>query len=77
MTGELGSVGRFLVYGGLALVAIGILVLAAERISLPIGRLPGDIVWRGKHTTIYFPLTTLILVNLLIALITWVVRRLS
>lgn len=72
-----GAAGRFLIYGGLLLVAIGVLVLAAERISIPIGRLPGDIIWRGKNTTFYFPITTLIVINILLAGIAWLVRKFS
>ena len=43
--------------------------------NLPIGRLPGDIVYRGKHTTFYFPLMTSILLSVILSLVLYVVNR--
>ena len=70
------DLGRMLVIlGGLILVA-GLLLMLAGKINLPIGRLPGDIVVRGKNTTFYFPLTTSILLSILLSLVLYVVGRL-
>lgn len=63
------------ILGGLILVA-GLLLMLAGKINLPIGRLPGDIVVRGKNTTFYFPLTTSILLSILLSLVLYVVGRL-
>jgi hypothetical protein len=70
-----GSVGRTLIIVGLILVVAGLIVIAAGRLPIRFGHLPGDIVWKGKNTTFYFPLTTLILVNVAIGLVLWVVNR--
>ncbi|MDX2180501.1 MAG: DUF2905 domain-containing protein [Bryobacteraceae bacterium] len=69
------SVGRTLVVAGLALVAIGILVIVAERLPIHWGRLPGDIVWRWGNTTIYIPIGTLIIANGVLWLIWWLASR--
>ena len=45
------------------------------RTHLPLGRLPGDIVYRGKHTTFYFPLMTSILVSVVLSLLFYIVGR--
>jgi hypothetical protein len=66
---------RLLIVAGLALVALGILVAIVSRLNLPLGRLPGDIVWRGKNTTVYIPLVTCLLLSLLGSLILWFVNR--
>ena len=50
--------GRTLIIIGLALVALGILVTLGERLPIRLGRLPGDIVIRGKNTVFYFPIVT-------------------
>jgi hypothetical protein len=56
------SLGRLIVFFGLILVVIGLLVMAAEKLSFfRLGRLPGDLVYRGKNVTFYFPLATCIL----------------
>jgi hypothetical protein len=47
------------------------------RTHLPIGRLPGDIVYRGKHTTFYFPLATSILLSVVLTLVLWLVGRMK
>lgn len=67
--------GRFLVIAGLVLVGVGIVVMLAGRAHLPLGRLPGDFVWRGKHSTIYFPVVTSILLSLLLTLVLWLFNR--
>ena len=67
--------GRLLIYAGAALVVLGLIVIAAGKIGLPIGRLPGDIVWRGKNTTFYFPIVTCLVVSVLLTLISWLLRR--
>ena len=54
--------------GGLLVIA-GILVMLLGRMNLPLGRLPGDIVYRGKHTVFYFPLVTSILISILLSLV--------
>jgi len=47
------------------------------RTNFPLGRLPGDIVYRGKNTTFYFPLTTSILLSVVLSLVLWVIGRMK
>jgi hypothetical protein len=63
------QLGRLLILLGILLVAAGVVVLIVNRFNLPLGRLPGDIVYRGKNTTIYFPWVTCIILSLLATLI--------
>jgi hypothetical protein len=69
---ELGKL--LLVIGGI-IIAVGVVLLLAGRLNLPIGRLPGDIVYRGKHTTFYFPLATSILLSIILSLVLWLLNR--
>ena len=71
----LNSVGRLLIYAGIALVIAGTLVLLAERFGVHPGRLPGDIRYEGRRGTFYFPLMTCVLVSLLLSLISWLFNR--
>ena len=64
----------FLVLGGVIIV-VGAVLLLAGRLHVPLGRLPGDIVYRGKHTTFYFPLATSILLSVVLSLVVWLVGR--
>lgn len=67
--------GRTLVGLGLVLVAIGAVLLLAERFGLPLGRLPGDFLWRRDGFTLYLPLGTSILVSVLLSLLLYLLRR--
>ncbi|HYM74682.1 MAG TPA: DUF2905 domain-containing protein [Candidatus Dormibacteraeota bacterium] len=60
---------------GAILIVAGLLLTLLARLNLPLGRLPGDILYRGKNTTFYFPLATSILLSVLLTLILYVVGR--
>ena len=51
------------------------LVLLAAKLNLPLGRLPGDIIWRGKNSAFYFPWVTCLLFSLLATLLLWIFKR--
>ncbi len=69
------DLGRILIGIGLLLVVCGALVLLVGKLGLPLGRLPGDFAWRGKHTTVYFPLGTSILLSVVLSLVFWALSR--
>jgi hypothetical protein len=61
--------------GGIVVIA-GIVLILAGRSNLPLGRLPGDIVYRGKNTTVYFPLATSIVISVVLTLLLYLVGKL-
>ena len=71
--------GRLLIFAGIALLVLGILVTVLSRFNLPLGRLPGDMVWRGawrgKNSTVYFPLATSVLLSVLGSVLLWFLSR--
>jgi hypothetical protein len=69
------GVGRALIVMGLILVAVGLAVTFSDRLPLRIGRLPGDIVIRGKNSTFYFPLVTSLLLSALATVLLWLIGR--
>ena len=60
---------------GIALVILGLLLTFGEKLPIRLGRLPGDIVIRGKNTTFYLPLVTSLLVSALLSLVMWLIGR--
>ena len=70
----MGDLGRMLVFVGGLLLVLGLVLILAGKINLPIGRLPGDIVIRGKNSTFYFPLMTSIVLSVILSLVLWVVE---
>lgn len=73
----MGDLGRLLIGLGLLIAAIGVAILLAGKMGLPLGRLPGDFAWRGRHTTVYFPLVTCILVSVVLSLVFWIISRIG
>lgn len=70
------DIGKMLVVLGLVVIVAGVVLMLAGRTHVPLGRLPGDIVYRGKNTTFYFPLATSIIVSVVLSLVLWLVGRL-
>jgi Protein of unknown function (DUF2905) len=70
------EVGRMLVVFGIALVVIGGIVMLLGRTGLPLGRLPGDIIYRGKNATFYFPLASSILISVVLSTVLFLIGRL-
>ena len=72
------QLGRFLVISGIALVVLGLIVMAGTKFSfLGLGRLPGDITLRGKHFQFYFPIVTCVIVSVAVTAILWIISFLT
>ena len=69
------ELGKLLLLVAAFLAIIGALLLLSGRLHLPLGRLPGDITYRGKNIVVYFPLGTSILISLLLSLLLFVISR--
>ena len=69
------SVGRMLIALGVLLVVLGLLFTIGEKLPLRLGRLPGDIYVRGKHTSFYFPVVTCLVISAVLSLVAWLFRR--
>jgi len=69
------ELGKLLIVLGIVLMGAGVVLTVLGRTNLPLGRLPGDIVYRGKNTTFYFPLATSLLVSVLLSLVLYVAGR--
>jgi Protein of unknown function (DUF2905) len=73
--GTMTDLGKLLIGLGLVLVVAGVLLTLLGRANLPLGRLPGDIVYRGKNTTFYFPLATSVLVSMVLSIVMYLLGR--
>jgi DUF2905 family protein len=69
------GLGKWLIFAGAALAVAGIVVLALGRMNLPLGRLPGDFLYRGKNTAVYFPLATSVVVSVVLSIVLYLVSR--
>jgi len=72
------QLGKFLLVAGVVLAALGLLIMAGVRFSFfGLGRLPGDIAYKGKHATFYFPVVTCLLLSAAVTLLFWLISFLT
>ena len=69
------ELGRALLMLGGLLVLIGAFFYFGGKLPFRLGRLPGDIVYKGEHTSFYFPITTSILLSVGVSLLFWLISR--
>ncbi|MCL6481817.1 MAG: DUF2905 domain-containing protein [Firmicutes bacterium] len=67
------EMGKLLILLGVVLLVLGALLTVGSRLPFRLGRLPGDIVWEGRNTTVYFPLVTSLLLSVVLTLVLWLV----
>lgn len=70
------ELGRTLLILGALLAVVGAAFFFGGRLPFRLGRLPGDIVHKGEHTTFYFPIVTCIVLSVGLSLLLWLITRL-
>ncbi|NUN08409.1 MAG: DUF2905 domain-containing protein [Ignavibacteriaceae bacterium] len=71
---EFNQLGKILILGGVILIAIGLLFFFSDKIPL-LGKLPGDINYKGKNFSFYFPIATSILLSIILSVIFYFFRK--
>jgi len=71
---EFQTIGKFLILGGIIFVVLGLLITLWDKIPF-IGKMPGDILIKGKNFTFYFPIVTSIILSIIISLILYLLRK--
>jgi len=71
----MGDLGRMLLIIGGILAAAGLALMLLGRTNLPLGRLPGDFLFRGKNTSVYFPLATSVLLSVVLSVILFLIGK--
>lgn len=64
---------KMLIILGITILVVGILWPWLSK--LPIGRLPGDIIVNRPHLKVYIPVTTGIVISLLVSIILWLMKK--
>ncbi len=66
------QLGKLLVAAGAVLVALGVVVILGARFQVfGLGRLPGDIAYKGKNVSVYFPIVSCVILSIVLTLIFW------
>ena len=69
------ELGRMLLMLGGLLIVVGAFFYFGGKLPLRMGRLPGDIVHKGDHTTFYFPIVSCIVLSVGLSLLFWLISR--
>jgi DUF2905 family protein len=69
------DLGRLLILLGAVAIVAGLALVLLGRTNVPLGRLPGDIIYRGKNSTFYFPLATSIVVSVVLSVVMYLIGR--
>jgi hypothetical protein len=64
--------GRALLILGAVSVIVGAFLYFGGRLPLRLGRLPGDLIHRGEHTTFYFPIMTCLVISIILSILFWI-----
>jgi hypothetical protein len=73
---QMQQLGRLLLSIGAMFIVIGALLYFGQKLPFRLGRLPGDISYRGQHGTFYFPLVSCLVISIVISLILWLINQL-
>ena len=69
------TLARFVILAGVGLIIIGLLIYGLGKLNIPLGRLPGDIHIEGQNGSFYFPVTTSILVSIILSILVNIISR--
>ncbi|HHT9136388.1 MAG TPA: DUF2905 domain-containing protein [Candidatus Wunengus sp. YC60] len=72
--GELNAFGKILIFVGIIMIVVGGIFMFGSKIPF-IGRLPGDIAIQKKNFSFYFPITTGIIVSIILSFIMWLLSK--
>jgi hypothetical protein len=72
---DLRDLGRTLLFLGGILVLVGAFFYFGGKLPFRLGRLPGDIVHRGEHSTVYFPIVTCAVLSVALSLVVWLINH--
>ncbi|MEG8947803.1 DUF2905 domain-containing protein [Rosettibacter firmus] len=71
---EFQTLGKLLIFGGALIILLGLFMILWGKIPF-VGRLPGDIIIKGKNFTFYFPIVTSIILSIIISLILYLIKK--
>jgi hypothetical protein len=65
--------GKMLLVVGIALVIGGAFLMSGTKLPFRLGRLPGDIVYKGQNGSFYFPIVTCIVISVALSVLSWII----
>lgn len=69
------EIGKVIIGLGIVIVIIGIILSFSDKLPFTLGKLPGDIVYKKENFSFYFPLTTSILISIVLSILLYFFGR--
>ena len=66
---KMAEIGKIIIIIGIVIVLIGILLTFSDKLPFSLGKLPGDIVYKKENFSFYFPITTSIIISIILSLL--------
>lgn len=63
------EIGKGIIFIGIGIVIIGIILSFSDKLPFTLGKLPGDIVYKKENFSFYFPITTSIIISIVLSLL--------
>ena len=63
------EIGKSIIFIGLIIVLIGIILTFSDKLPFSLGKLPGDIIYKKENSTFYFPITTSIIISIVLSVL--------
>jgi heme/copper-type cytochrome/quinol oxidase subunit 2 len=63
------EIGKSLIFLGVVVIIVGIVLLFSDKLHFNLGKLPGDISIKKENFSFYFPITTSIIISILLSLL--------
>ena len=69
------DIGKSLIFMGFVIIIIGTVLLFSDKLPFNLGKLPGDISFKKENFSFYFPITTSILISVILSLLLYLFSR--
>lgn len=69
------SLAKLLIIAGIVLIVAGMVVFVLHKFNISLGRLPGDIAVKNERFSFYFPITTCIIISVILSIVFYLFRR--
>jgi len=63
------EIGKSMIFIGIVIVIIGVILTFSDKLPFDLGKLPGDIIYKKENITFYFPITTSIIISIVLSLL--------
>jgi hypothetical protein len=66
------EIGKSIIFIGIVIIIIGVILLFSDRLPFNLGKLPGDISYKKENFSFYFPITTSIIISIVLSLVFYI-----